>query len=298
MRSMIRTIIAKIIPFAVRKRMPRNITKHLYFKGDFPVFHNNRKLLRICSTGYVLENEIYFYGLNNGHERKAMSVWIEYCQIFKPKVIYDIGANTGIYGLVSLALDADSKVSFFEPLESATRILRKNLELNNFNADVFELALSNYDGEGVFFMNEGRDFLYSITLNEYADQAIQGLHDGTLSYEEKSVKVVTIDTLIKDNAISKPNLVKLDVETHEPAVLSGFGFDLSAVDAFLIEVLNLEAAEKLNQLFSNLDFYYFNLDDELSDFTKTEKFTYTGLTNYFVIKSHLASELKSLKLPN
>jgi FkbM family methyltransferase len=251
-------------------------------------------LLKIRSTGFVLENDIYFYGLNNGHERKAMSVWIEYCQKFKPKVIYDIGANTGIYGLVSLALDTQSRVAFFEPLESATEILRKNLEMNGFKADIFELALSNYDGEGVFFMNEGKDFLYSITLNEYADQAIQGLHDESISYKEKSVKVVTLDTLIKNRSISKPNLVKLDVETHEPEVMGGFGFSISEVDAYLIEVLNAEAANKLNELFANSDYEYFNLDDEKFEVRKTENFIYTGLTNYFVIKSYLASELKSL----
>ncbi len=294
MKSVIRTFIAKLLPFAIRKRIPRNISKHLYFKGNFPVFHNNKKLLKIRSTGYVLENDIYFYGLNNGHERKAMSVWIEYCQKFKPKVIYDIGANTGIYGLVSLALDTQSRVAFFEPLESATEILRKNLEMNGFKADIFELALSNYDGEGVFFMNEGKDFLYSITLNEYADQAIQGLHDESISYKEKSVKVVTLDTLIKNKTISKPNLVKLDVETHEPEVMGGFGFSISDVDAYLIEVLNAEAANKLNELFANSDYEYFNLDDEKFEVRKTEKFIYTGLTNYFVIKSYLASELKSL----
>ena len=294
MKSVIRTLIAKLLPFAIRKRIPRNISKHLYFKGNFPVFHNNKKLLKIRSTGFVLENDIYFYGLNNGHERKAMSVWIEYCQKFKPKVIYDIGANTGIYGLVSLALDAQCRVAFFEPLESATEILRKNLEMNGFKADIFELALSNYDGEGVFFMNEGKDFLYSITLNEYADQAIQGLHDESISYKEKSVKVVTLDTLIKNKSISKPNLVKLDVETHEPEVMGGFGFSISEVDAYLIEVLNAEAANKLNELFANSDYEYFNLDDEKFEVRKTENFIYTGLTNYFVIKSYLASELTSL----
>ena len=295
MKSVIRTLIAKLLPFAIRKRIPRYISKHLYFKGNFPVFHNNKKLLKIRSTGFVLENDIYFYGLNNGHERKAMSVWVEYCQKFKPKVIYDIGANTGIYGLVSLALDTQSRVAFFEPLESATEILRKNLEMNGFKADIVELALSNYDGEGVFFMNEGKDFLYSITLNEYADQAIQGMHDESISYKEKSVKVVTLDTLIKNRSISKPNLVKLDVETHEPEVMGGFGFSITDVDAYLIEVLNAEAANKLNELFAKSDYEYFNLDDEKFEVRKTENFIYTGLTNYFVIRSSLASKLTSLQ---
>ena len=88
--------------------------------------------------------------------------------------------------------------------------------------------------------------------------------------------------------------MKLDVETHEPEVMGGFGFSISEVDAYLIEVLNAEAANKLNELFANSDYEYFNLDDEKFEVRKTENFIYTGLTNYFVIKSYLASELTSL----
>ena len=293
--QIIRKLIAINIPFAIRKRLPRSISKHLYFTGEFRVIHDKKKLLTICSTGYVLENDLYFYGLNEGHEKKAMSVWIEYCKKFKPNVVYDIGANTGIYGLVTLALNPQPKVIFFEPLESATKILRKNLELNGFEAKVYELALSNYDGEGIFFMNEGMDFLYSITLNEYADLAIQGIHDSSSLYEEKKVKVITVDSLIKKEAISKPNLVKIDVETHEPEVLGGFGFPLSEVDAFLIEILNNEAAQKLNELFRELDFSIYSLDDKENTSLKISSFVFNGSSNFFVVKPELAKKLESLK---
>ena len=121
------------------------------------------------------------------------------------------------------------------------------------------------------------------------------MHDESISYKEKSVKVVTLDTLIKNRSISKPNLVKLDVETHEPEVMGGFGFSITDVDAYLIEVLNAEAANKLNELFAKSDYEYFNLDDEKFEVRKTENFIYTGLTNYFVIRSSLASKLTSLQ---
>lgn len=61
----------------------------------------------------------FYYGLENGHEKKAMRVWIEFCELFNPKYVADIGANTGIYGLVAKALDSNCNVAFFEPLESA-----------------------------------------------------------------------------------------------------------------------------------------------------------------------------------
>jgi FkbM family methyltransferase len=295
MKSLVRKLIALILPFAIRKRLPRNFSRHLHFKGKFQVIHDKSKLLSICSTGYVLENDLYFYGLDNGHERKAMSVWVEFCKKFNPQVVYDIGANTGIYGLVSLALNPQPEVVFFEPLESATKILRKNLEMNKFNAQIYEVALSNYDGEGTFFMNEGMDFLYSITLNEYADLAIQGTHDSTSLYEEKQVKVVTIDSLIKNGSIPKPKLVKIDVETHEPEVLGGFGFPLLEVDAFLIEILNTEAALKLNAMFQGLDFEIYSLDDTKNTSLRIDEFIFNGSSNFFVVKSNLAKELESLK---
>jgi FkbM family methyltransferase len=295
MKVLMRKLIARSLPFSIRRRLPRSVTKHLYFKGFFQLIHDNNPLLTIFSTGYVLENDLYFYGLDDGHEKKAMSVWVEYCKKFRPEVVYDIGANTGIYGLVTLALNPLPKVIFFEPLESATKIIRQNLAINNFNADIYELALSNYDGQGKFFMNKGMDFLYTITLNEYADQAIHGTHDSSNLYDEKQVKVVTVDSLIKAGAITKPNLVKLDVETHEPEVLAGFGFTLSDVDAYLIEILNDEAARKLNKLFNGLGFNIYRLDDVENTSVKIDEFTLVGSSNFFVVKSELSKELESLK---
>jgi hypothetical protein len=144
-------------------------------------------------------------------------------------------------------------------------------------------------------MNKGMDFLYTITLNEYADQAIHGTHDSSNLYDEKQVKVVTVDSLIKAGAITKPNLVKLDVETHEPEVLAGFGFTLSDVDAYLIEILNDEAARKLNKLFNGLGFNIYRLDDVENTSVKIDEFTLVGSSNFFVVKSELSKELESLK---
>jgi|694.fasta_scaffold74991_2 hypothetical protein len=79
-----------------------------------------------------------------------MKIWIEYCEKFNPQQVYDIGANTGIYGLVAKALNPSTEVSFFEPIAKAVEILQLNLEMNRFTANVFSLALSNYDGVGHF----------------------------------------------------------------------------------------------------------------------------------------------------
>jgi FkbM family methyltransferase len=224
-----------------------------------------------------------------------MRVWIEFCELFNPRFIADIGANTGIYGLVAKSLNEKCEVSFFEPLESASKIIDENLKLNDYKAKNFKLALSNYDGEGKFFLNNGADFLYSITLNEFSDLAILGNHNSEVNYTTMESKVSKFSTLIESELVHIPNLVKLDVETHEPEVLEGFGFDLEKVDAYLIEVLNNDAAKKLNELFRGTIFKIFNLNDENLEVYEYAEFKYTGCYNYFVVKPNLAREMKTLK---
>ena len=87
-----------------------------------------------------------------------MKIWIEYCERFKPKHVYDVGANTRIYGLVAKALDPTTEVSFFEPIAKAIEILRINLGINKYTANVFSFALSNYDGVGNFYFDNKSDF--------------------------------------------------------------------------------------------------------------------------------------------
>ena len=115
----IRKLVATLIPSSLRKYVAPKIAQHLYFEGKIQVNHRGKGLLQLQATGYFLENEIYFYGLEGGHEKLSMKIWIEYCEKFNPQQVYDIGANTGIYGLVAKALNPSTEVSFFEPIAKA-----------------------------------------------------------------------------------------------------------------------------------------------------------------------------------
>lgn len=291
----VRKCVAKKIPQSLRRYVPPKISQHLYFKGIVPVTYRGEKILNVRSNGYFLETQLYFYGLEGGHEKKSMQIWIEYCQKFNPQNVYDIGANTGIYGLVAKAFNPNSVIHFFEPIPKAVEILQSNLEINNYSANVFNIALSNYDGDGHIYMSHVSDFAYSVTLNNFADLAITGSHQEDSTFRKIDVKVAQISTLLINGVIGKPNLVKIDVETHEHEVLEGFKFDLSEVDAFLIEVLTEEVASKLNLLFSGLNFRYFNIDDKNSMVQETSKVYVSDQYNYFLIQSDLVSLMQSLQ---
>ena len=292
----IRKFIANSIPSKLRKYVSPQIAQHLYFEGIIEVEHRGKRLLELKATGYFLENEIFFYGLEGGHEKLSMKIWIEYCEKFKPQQVYDVGANTGIYGLVAKALNLTSEVSFFEPIAKAVEILRQNLELNKFTANVFSLALSNYDGEGHFFMSEASDFAYSVTLNSHTDFELTGLHKEDLTLRQIHTEVAQISTLLKNSVIQKPNLVKIDVETHEHEVLEGFNFNLSDVDAFLIEVLTEKVATRLNELFKGLEFQFFNIDESKNSVRETRYIEVSDKYNYFVVKSGISDEMRTLKM--
>ena len=132
--ALLRSVIARSTPPIIRKHVPKFITKHLYFKGFFKVKFLKNYHLFLFSEGYILENEIYWYGIEGGHEKKSISIWMDFIKEFNPKTIYDIGANTGIYGLIAQAISQNSDVFYFEPIPKAVSILNINLEKNCFNA--------------------------------------------------------------------------------------------------------------------------------------------------------------------
>ena len=293
--SYLRKLIAKSTPRTLRRHTPKFISRHLYFKGFFKVKLSKECILSLYSGGYILENEIYWYGIEGGHEKKSIKIWIEYIKHFKPKSIYDVGANTGIYGLVAQAVSQDTKVEYFEPIPKAASILRINLDANSFDGKIHQVALSSYDGAGVFNIIETDDFAYSITLNTYADLAISGVHDSSQKYREMKVEVRQISTMIGNKELIAPDLMKLDVETSEYDVLIGAGRYLENVGAFLVEVLNVELAQNLNKLFSPKKYAFYNIDDEAGLITETEKIESTNNYNYFIIKKNLVADFSSLK---
>ena len=78
-------------------------------------------------------------------------------------------------------------------------------------------------------------------------------------------------------------------------MLEGFNFDLSEIDAFLIEVLSETVASKLNELLSGLNFQFFNIDDKNNTVRETVSINKSDQYNYFVIKSGLVDQMRSLQ---
>jgi len=232
---------------------PFNIYKHLHFKGVFRVKIFNGVSFNIKHYGYQIENEIFWKGLNGGWEKESLGLWINLCK--EAKVVFDIGANTGVYSLVAKAVNSNASVYAFEPVNRVFNKLKENTLLNSFDTVLIEKAVSNSDGTAIIY-DTNAEHTYSVTVNK--DLSLQGIE-----VFEVPIKTITLDSFIKELKIPYIDLIKIDVETHEPEVLEGFKEFLPMFrPTMLIEVLNDNVGNKIFEMIKDLDYLYFNIDEE------------------------------------
>lgn len=120
---------------------------------------------------------------------------------------YDIGANIGFFTMLGARLVGPTgHVCAFEPLPGNLAVLRRNLKLNGFdNVTVIGCAVSATGGSG--WLRAATSLTAEITDAPSGD----GLE----------VEVVAIDELLVAERLPAPDVIKLDVEGHEPDALRG-----------------------------------------------------------------------------
>jgi FkbM family methyltransferase len=228
------------------------LLRHLHFKGVITVMVEEGITFRIHHFGYQLENEIFWKGLMNGWEKHSVTVWARLCR--HSKTVLDVGANTGLFALMAKALNPSAAVHAFEPVKRVADKLRANNDLNGYDITVVEKAASASTGTAVIY-DTMSEHIYSVTVN-------RNLTAPGTNVTESTIETITLDDYVRDCGITRVDLVKIDVETHEPEVIEGFRKQLAASrPALLIEILGEESAEKIQALVNGLDYVYFNIDE-------------------------------------
>ena len=151
---------------------------------------------------------------------------------FSP-VCFDIGANLGPYSLL-LSESPNVTVYAFEPHPSTAASLRRNLELNQRErVHVQTCALSDFSGS-IQFTDSAFDPTNRVMCTE--ESAGQGIE----------VECITGSDFCEEIDVT-PQLLKIDTEGHEVAVLRGFGSLLKKVKIILLEenVSRIEIQEVL-----------------------------------------------------
>jgi FkbM family methyltransferase len=129
--------------------------------------------------------------------------------------VIDVGANMGDWALpMSKAVGANGKVYAFEPVPYLASALEKSFRINGlFNTVVSRKALSNKIG------NEN----FTIPRQDSSSSNVRcsGLGvDIKNSYQSK-VETSTLDAFCEKENFNKLDFIKIDVESHEAAVIQG-----------------------------------------------------------------------------
>ena len=157
---------------------------------------------RLRGMRWVIGAGTHGYWLGS-YESEKQKVFEKY--IHAENVVFDIGAHAGFYSLLaSILVGPRGKVLAFEPLPRNIRFLHEHLRINHVtNVRVINSAVG--DRKGIArFSDTGDSFQGRLTI------------DG-----EIQVNVVCLDNLWEQAELPLPDVIKLDVEGAEFAVLLG-----------------------------------------------------------------------------
>jgi FkbM family methyltransferase len=163
-----------------------------------------------CDLSEMLQRQFYFFG-TYFLEEDILSCWETAAK--GAKIVLDVGANAGIYGLAALAIQPNATVHAFEPTPEIAARLRATAKLNGLDhLYVHEAAVFSKSGWATL-----KRFRGELGTNEGMNFISQDISDSGA----ECVQTVCLDQFCQDHAIDHVDLLKLDIQGHEHSALEG-----------------------------------------------------------------------------
>jgi FkbM family methyltransferase len=182
-------------------------------------------------------------------------------------VVYDIGANIGLYSRFLVQEFGAGRVYAFEPMSENLPLLEENLRIGRCSSQVTVLpfAVGNEDGTAAFEV----DVISSATGALAVVTGGQGSHAHRQYHVPaavESVEVRRLDTLIREKNLAPPNVIKIDIEGAEAMAIEGASQVLREhAPLLVIELHGAAVATKVLQLLWQKDYHcYGYLNTETS----------------------------------
>jgi FkbM family methyltransferase len=231
-------------------------------------FLSQDTLLRVPVVG-VVEVRVDGTGIlmaNDGHDRIAsMLFWRgiggwepttvrTFLQLVTPgSTVLDVGANTGLFSLLAARCDPTVSVHAIEPVARVLDVLQSNVALNGLtNITCHRLACSDWSGPATLHVPAGEPVpVMASLLPGWSDTAATG----------EPVECGSVDGLVATAGIDRVDVVKIDAEGSEDAVLRGAHRTLEDHRPFILaEVLGRPGlAESVTDALADHDYRFFRL---------------------------------------
>lgn len=191
-----------------------------------PVTHNNTQLI------FTVPNRLNRYRVDSFSSKEPETLdWID--QIPESAVLWDIGANTGLYSCYA-AKSRKCMVYAFEPSVFNLELLTRNIFINDLVGQVviIPLPLSNSLKTSTLNMTSTEWGGALSTFGENFGDDGKALNK-TFSF---STVGLTLDQAVNLLKIPEPTHIKMDVDGLEHLILSGGGGVLNKISELAIEV--------------------------------------------------------------
>lgn len=145
--------------------------------------------------------------------------------IHEKDVIFDIGANQGIFSIQALNYCSDLDIYAFEPLQNTYKKMQRNLKLNSMEdkLKIFNMGISNETGYVTFYLPPACEAASMTPNNDdfYMSEGNVGQKIIEKRMDEVVCQVMTLDDFVAEHNIDRSDFIKCDVEGAEKLVVDG-----------------------------------------------------------------------------
>lgn len=161
-----------------------------------------------CDITKLLQRTIYFY---SGYEHDYCNYWMKLAS--ESRIIFDVGANVGVYSLLGAAANSQASLHSFEPTAEVFEALKANIEINGLNNIVTnQAAVGSSNGFG---------FLHQCAGSDGSNEGMNFVTSTNLEESDAVTPLISLDAYCQNNAIDRIDLMKIDIEGGEYDALLG-----------------------------------------------------------------------------
>jgi FkbM family methyltransferase len=204
--------------------------------------------------------------------------------------VFDVGANIGLFTLLVSQACRDTTVYSFEPIPAIFETLRLNSELYGSTVKLFKCGLAREAGQETFTFypnvsifsgrfadsEKEQEIIKSFLLNQQEQTPHETELDGVeldellrerLTAEPVVCELRSLSEVIRDHAVERIDLLKIDVEKSELELLAGIDErDWPKIKQLVMEVHNVDG--RLERIRDIIEKQGFHLTIEQDDYFK------------------------------
>lgn len=232
-----------------------------------------------------LDKVVKYYTPNNITEWRARSIYekepitIEWIKSVNPgEIVFDVGANVGMYSMLLAARGAE--VYAFEPEALNYACLCTNIKLNNFS-HVYAYCMGILDEPGFTTLNSTKeDVAVGDSMYTVGEDINFDLSPAKIGYRQ-GVAVTTLDSFCEITELV-PNHIKIDVDGLDYKVVNG---NLKTLEKATTAIIELNPNWKEHQeAIDNMKSLGFNLDQDQVDAATRKNNAFEGLAEHLFYK--------------